>query len=225
MALHTLTYDQVARELGRRLHVGEDPDDWDTLTSQQMDDVILRGSRMLYFPPATMISDQALVNHNWSFIVESLSMTLSDATTYNDLPSDFVRLTGKPTIAGSEYPLEPISEAKIRALSSASSGLGDPQYYHIRRETPSSADLLYQIGVYPQPVGDKTLTGEYVFDPTVASEAQDPIVPSWAAEAYLAALYYAGDMLLNHPNVDPKLEENFKELLAASILWDKGISG
>lgn len=173
-----------------------------------------------------MLADKALVNHTWSFCVDALSVTLTDATRYHDLPSDFMRMTAVPSIVGSDLPMEEVSESDLRNMANASAGSGYPQYYHVRRDVPSSEDLLFQIGVYPLPNGSSvTLEGEYLFDPTVASEAQAPILPSWAAEAYLAAMKYAADAILNHPNVDPKLEQDFKTLLAAAILFDKQIGG
>lgn len=225
MATHALTFDQTRREIGRFLQIDEDTDNWSTLDIQQVNDVILRGSRMFYFPPATMLADKTLVNHNWSFIsIRLTSLGIAADTSYHDLPTFFLRFTEAPSIAGNSHPLEEISERDFRLLDDVSGGKGDPQYYTVRRDTPSSATLIYQIGLHPQPKETLTLQGEYLFDPTVASAAQVPIVPTHHAETYLAAMLMVADQMFNDPK-DPKLEESFKELLSASIISDKQIGG
>lgn len=220
-----LTYDILRREIGRFLRLGEAPVDWSDDDVTRVDDVIARGSRLVYFPEPAMIGEQALVGHNWSFTVDALSVTLTDATRYHDLPSDFQRLTSAPSIVGSDLPMEEVSEADLRHMANASSGSGFPQYYHVRRDVPSSEDLLFQIGVYPLPSGSSVvLEGEYLYSPAQASASQVPIIPDAHVEFYLAAMRFAADVLFNEPP-DEKNEARYKELLTASLLFDSKIGG
>lgn len=225
MAL-TLTYDEIRRELGRFLGIGEDPLVWDSADVTRIADVIKRGSRRFYFPEPGMIEDQPLIRHDWSFIKDTLSVTLTANTTYHDLPSDFERMVGIPSLVGGEYPLELKMESELRHLANAGDGEGEPQYYTIQRETPSSEDLLYQVGLYPQPKALLSLEGWYLFDPPVPSASQAPVVPSNHAETYLAALLAQADEVFNYETQsEGRHLERFKKLLASSILYDRSIGG
>jgi hypothetical protein len=218
-----ITYAEVRRELGRFLAIGEDPTQWSADDVTRVADIILRGSRRFYFPEPGMLEDKSLIGHDWTFIQDSLSVTLATLTTYHDLPSDFIRLVSRPSIAGNSQPLELTTEANIRNLANSSVGEGDPVYYVIERIKPSSTDLSYQIGLYPQPIGTPTLEGDYIFDPPVASASQAPVVPSDHAETYLASLLAAAEEIMNYESSSGQHMERFKRMLAASIIRDQTI--
>lgn len=225
MAL-TLTYAETRREVGRLLAIGEDPAQWPSEDTTRVTDIIRRGSRRFYYPEPGMVDDETLIGHSWSFIQTELSVTLTADTTYHDLPSDFQRLTEKPSIDGNTFPLEEVAESAIRDLINSGSGTGDPQYYAIKRSSPSSEDLSYRIAIYPQVPSSKTLVGWYEFDPAVMSASQAPIVPSRHAETLLAAILATADENLNYESAtEGKHMERFRRLLVGSILYDKMIGG
>ena len=229
MALHTLTYAQLLREIGRFLAIGEDSTSWGTLRTQKVEDGILRGSRRFYFDGFAMLDPENPVAHSWSFIQDVMSVTLVKDTTRNDLPADFMKLLGVPSLSSataSYQPLERRSADEIRHLSEAHSGFGGtPIYYSIDRENPSSAALLYQVGVYPQPDVAMTLNARYIFDPTVASTSQAPILTSLHAETYIASILSVMDELFNIETTDFRMLERFKALLRVSIANDRMLGG
>jgi hypothetical protein len=225
MAL-TLSYDEIRRELGRFLGVGVDFGSWSSETTIDVADVIRRGSRRFYYPEVSMLPEgsESLAGHKWSFLQSELSVSLATGTTYHDLPSDFVCLSERPSIVGSDYPLEEVSEADIRDLVNAEDGVGKPQYYAIKRTAADTA-LSYRIVVYPIPTQALTMVGWYLFDPPEIGALQAPIVPSNHAETFLASMLATGDEMFNLESTDFKHLERFKGLLAASILHDKTIGG
>ena len=222
----SVTYAQLRRELGRFLAIGETPTEWDSADVTRVADIIRRGVRRFYFPEPSVISDATLLGHNWSFITDDLSVTLAANTDYHALPSNFVRVVGKPTIQGGEYPLEQITERDFRNLVNTGSGVGDPQYYTLKRSTPSTADLSYKIGVYPNPTSEMTLQGQFVFDPPEPSASQDPIVTQPHAETIIAAVLATADEVMNYETqTEGRHLERFKTLLASSIISDQTIGG
>lgn len=222
----TLTYDEIRRELGRFLGLGADFASWSPATAVDVADVIRRGSRRFYFPEVSMLPEgsESLAGHKWSFLQDELSVTLTSGATYHALPSDFICMSERPTITGSNYPLEEVAEADIRNLLNVENGTGFPQYYAIKRTDASSA-LSYRVAVYPVPTEAMTMTGWYQFDPPEISSSQAPIVPSNHAETFLASMLAAGDEMFNLESTNFKHLERFKGLLAASILHDKTIGG
>ena len=148
MAL-TLTYAQVRRELGRFLAIGEDPTQWSTDDVTRVADIILRGTRRFSFPGPETLESEELIGHNWSFLIQALSVTLAASTTNHDLPSDFVRMASLPSISGNKYPLTETTEENIRNLANASSGEGEPTYFAIEITKPTASPFVYQILVHP----------------------------------------------------------------------------
>lgn len=220
-----ITYAEVRRELGRFLAIGEDPTQWSTDDVTRVADIILRGSRRFYFPGPGVVEDASLLNHDWSFLIQSLSETLAASTLAHDLPSDFVRMASLPSISGNEFPLTETSEQNIRNLENASSGEGEPTYYAIEITKPTASPLVYQIIVHPKPTEALTLEGDYVFSPTVASSTQAPIVTDDHAEAYLQALLASAEEIMNPETTTGFHRERFKEQLSYAIMRDKTIGG
>lgn len=222
MAL-TLTYAEIRRELGRFLAIGENPVNWSADDSTRVEDIIRRGSRRFYFPDTSLIEDAEMSLHAWSFIQDAMTVSLTVATTYHDLPSDFVRLVSRPSITASDRPLEWTTEDNIRNLDNAGAGEGYPAYYTIERKKPSSEALAYTIGLHPQPFKAMTLTGDYVFEPAEPSMSQAPIVGVDHAETYLAALIATADEIMNPETSDGSLMQKFIKMLATSLRRDMTI--
>jgi hypothetical protein len=222
----SLTYDEIRRELGRFLGLGVDFSSWDAATVVDVADVIRRGSRRFYYPEVSMLPEgsESLAGHKWSFLQDELSVSLAIDTLYHALPSDFVAMSEVPTIEGSNYPLEEVTESDIRNLINAETGQGFPQYYAVKR-TDAGLALSYRIALYPLPTEALTLSGWYQFDPPEISSSQAPIVPSNHAETFLASMLAAGDEMFNLESTNMRHLERFKSMLAASILQDKMIGG
>lgn len=222
-----LTYDEIRREAGRFLAVGTDFGSWSSDVATGINDAIRRGSRRFYYPEAVTLPEgqESLAGHDWSFLQADLSINLASGTQYYDLPSDFVRITERPSIAGSDYPLAEIREYQLRDLMNAEGGTGNPQYYVIKRNAIGGT-LGYQIGFYPVPVKAATLTGRYLFDPPEISAVQAPIVNPGYSEAFLAAILATSDEIFNYETQsEGRHLERFKTLLAAAILSDQQIGG
>lgn len=218
----SLTYDEIRRELGRFLSISETPADWSSEDAQRVTDIIRRGSRRFYFPEPGMLEDQALVGHNWSFIQAELSIALTDATTYHDLPADFLRFTERPTISGGSFPLEQVSESVIRSLEDSASS-GGPQYYAVKRSVQANA-LSYRVALHPQPTGSLTLEGWYLFQPPDIDAGQDPVLTANHAETLLASILMTADEMMNYETQsEGRHLERFKRLLASSIVYDQTI--
>jgi hypothetical protein len=222
----SLSYDSLRREVGRFLAIGEEPSQWDGGDVVRVDDIIRRGMRRFYFPEPSVLGDSALVGHNWSFIIDDLYLSLSSAATYHTLPASFIRMVGKPTIVGGEYPLEEVTERDFRNLLNVGSGIGKPQYYTIKRSTPRTSDLAYKVGLYPIPLSGLTLEGQYVFDPPAPSSSQDPVVTAPHVETLISSVLATADESMNYETYSGGGHmERFKTLLASSILYDKSIGG
>jgi hypothetical protein len=221
----SVTYTQLRREVGRFLAIGESPVDWSAEDSVRVDDILRRGLNRFYFPEPSVLGESALVAHNWSFLITDLSVSLSSSQPYYNLPSDFIRIVGKPSISGGDYPLEIVSEKDFRDLTNIGDGEGDPQYYTIKR-TLSSANLAYKIGLYPTPVEGQVLQGQYLFDPPNISSSQDPIVTRPHNETIIAAILATADEMMNYETQSEGIhQERFKTLLTSSIITDRTMGG
>lgn len=222
----SVTYAQLRRELGRFLAIGETPSSWDSTDVTRVDDIIRRGVRRFYFPEPSLLGDTALVGHNWSFIIDDLSVSLSSGQTYHPLPTNFIRMVEKPTISGGDYPLEEVTERDFRNLLNIGDGQGTPQYYTVKRTTPSSSDLGYKLGLYPAPRAGLTLEGQYVFDPPEPSQTQDPVVTQYHSETMISGVLATADEVMNYETQsEGRHLERFKTLLASSIIADQTIGG
>ncbi len=221
-----LNYDEIRRELGRFLGIGTDPASWDANTTASVTDAIRRGSRRFYFPEPIAIGDNEIVSHKWSFLESNLSVTLAAATTYHDLPSDFIAMVLRPSISGSDYPLAEIAENTLRNLANAEAGIGFPQYYTVQRNSVGGT-LSYQIGVHPKPDSSMTLEGSYIFDPPDIGPSQLPICTVNHSETFLAAILATADEMLNIESIVQQSYhgERFKTLMRMSILQDRAIGG
>lgn len=219
-----LTYAEIRREVGRFLALGP-ANTWDASTADSVNDAILRGCRKFYYPEAILEQDGPLVGHDWSFLQVSHSLTLSPGISDYALPSDFVRITSRPSIDGSDYPLSEVSDKDIRDLQNTGGGEGFPQYYHISR-TIDSGFLEYQLTLYPAPSDTLTLRYEYLISPPTPSDSQEPLITAATSEALLASILAAADEVLNYETqTEGKHLERFKTLLASAILADRNIGG
>lgn len=222
----SITYAEMRREIGRFLAIGEVTSEWSSEDVTRVADIIRRGTNRFYFPEPSVLGETALVGHNWSFLIDDLSVSLVAGQTYHALPNNFLRFVGKPTVSGGEYPLELISEKDFRSLINTGAGQGDPQYYTIKRSTPSTEDLTYKIGVYPATSSSMTLEGQYVFDPPQPSVSQDPIVTRYHNETMMAAVLASADEIMNYETQSEGIHrERFRTLLASSIISDQTIGG
>lgn len=222
----SITYEEIRREVGRFLAIGENPSEWSSEDVTRVADILRRGTNRFYFPEPSMIGEAAMVGHNWSFLTDDLSITLTANQAYHNLPTNFVRMVGKPTIDGSETPLELVSEKDFRALSNIGDTQGYPQYYTIKRSVPSTADLRYKIGLYPSPNESYTLSGQYMFDPPEPSAGQDPVITRYHNEAMVAAVLATADEMMNYETQSEGIhQQRFKTLLASSIIADQTIGG
>lgn len=222
----SITYAELRREVGRFLAIGETPSEWSSEDSTRVNDIIRRGMNRFYFPEPAVLGDQALIAHNWSFLTESLSIALTENQTYHTLPANFIRMVGEPTIPTGDYPLERVSENDFRKLLAIGNGEGFPQYYTVRRTTPSTENLAYRIGLYPAPSAGLVLEGQYMFDPPVPSTGQDPIVTRYHDETVIAAVLATADEMMNYETQSEGIHrERFKTLLASSIIADQTMGG
>jgi hypothetical protein len=222
----SVTYAQMRREIGRFLAIGENPAEWGSEDAVRVEDILRRGVNRFYFPEPSVIGDSAMVAHNWSFLIDDLSVSFSSGQTYANLPLNFIRMVGKPTISEGNYPLEIVSEKDFRSLVNIGSGEGDPQYYTVKRSTPSSSGLRYQIGIYPSPVGSVALQGQYMFEPPFPSPTQDPVVTRYHNETMVAAVLATADEMMNYETQSEGLHQHrFKTLLASSIIADQSLGG
>ena len=222
----TVTYTELRREVGRFLAIGENPSDWSSEDVTRVSDILKRGTSRFYFPEPSVLGESAMVGHNWSFLIDDLSVELVVGATYRALPSNFLRIVGKPSILGSEYPLELVSEKDFRSLLNIGAGDGDPQYYTIKRSTPSSSDLGYKIGLYPAPSSGMTLQGQYVFDPPTPSSGQNPLVTRPHNETLIAAVLATADEMMNYETQSEGIhQQRFKTLLVSSIIADQTMGG
>lgn len=225
-ATGSVSYSQLTREIGRFLAIGEDISEWDSTEITRVSDIIRRGVRRFYYPEPAVLGDKALIGHIWSFLTDDLSVILSSGTAYHSLPSDFIRIVGKPSISGGSYPLEEITERDFRNLVNTGAGIGDPQYYTLKRSTPSTSDLSYQIGLYPYPSSEMILEGQYMFDPPEPSASQAPVVTQPHAETLISAVLATADEVMNYETGgEGRHLERFKSLLASSIIADQTIGG
>lgn len=222
----SITYDELRREVGRFLAIGENPSEWSSEDAIRVADILRRGANRFYFPEPSAIGDSALIAHNWSFLVEGLSLALNAGQTYHTLPVNFVRMVGKPTIPSSDYPLEYVTENNFRKLLAIGNGEGFPQYYTIRRTTPSTQDLAYRIGLYPSPPEGTTLEGQYMFDPPDISSSQNPVITKYHNEAFIAAVLATADEMMNYESQYEGIhQQRFKSLLTSSIIADQTLGG
>lgn len=222
----SITYAEMRREIVRFLAIGENPSAWSSEDVTRVADIMRRGTNRFYFPEPSMIGEQALVGHNWSFLVEGLSLSLTAGQVYHTLPSNFLRMVGMPTIPTSDYPLEYISENDFRKISAIGSGEGNPQYYTVRRTTPSTENLAYRVGLYPAPKTGQTLEGQYLFDPPEPSSGQDPVVTRYHNETMMAAVLATADEMMNYETQSEGIhQQRFKTLLVSSIIADQTYGG
>lgn len=222
----SITYGELRREIGRFLAIGESPSEWSSEDITRVADILRRGTNRFYFPEPSVLGESALVGHNWSFLIDDLSLSLSEGSSYHNLPTNFLRMVGKPTIIGSDYPLELVGERDFRNLVNIGDSGGFPQYYTVKRSTPSTSDLRYKIGLYPAPRAGLTLEGQFVFDPPEPSSGQDPVVTKYHNETMIAAVLATADEMMNYETQSEGIhQQRFKTLLASSIIADQTYGG
>ena len=94
----SLSYDELARSIGREIDVSRDADDWDSVQTQDVRDIIADGLRQVYWPPPL---PGERVPHEWSF----LTPRKGELTIYPAYDTGTVSITsGVVTLTGGTFP-------------------------------------------------------------------------------------------------------------------------
>ena len=93
-----LSYDELARAVGREIDASRDADDWDAVQTQDIRDIIADGLRQVYWPP---VLPGESAPHEWSF----LQPKQGEITIYPSYDTGTVSaVSGVVTLSGGTFP-------------------------------------------------------------------------------------------------------------------------
>lgn len=170
-----ITVQELRREVARYLGYGP-VSGLDSRQTDNVNDVVRKGVREFYF------GYQDGEPHDWSFLRKHLPLELSSGQFEYDLPADFIRITHRPTISGTDYPLRLLPESLIRSQRQQGSESGDPLYVAIvpNGNESGTGRPLNKLQVYPVPDEVKTLDLWYLHDPGLDMAATSNLLGSAA---------------------------------------------
>lgn len=229
MAL-TINYATLQREIGRRegwgrVTAGSSSDTaWSADQILDFQDIVDNGLRRFYWP---LPIDPKEPRYVWSFLAPQRNIELVAAKYVYTLPGDFTDMVTPGfqfSSAAGLLNVTRISDDKLESLQSKSPRSGPPQYYAIQDLKAQAIGFTgYRVLFYPTPDTSYSLQYRYGVTPASLSATNTtPLGGAVHAETILEACLAEADKIFREEN-GPH-ETRFRELLAASITYDKSLS-
>lgn len=213
-----ITYDRLLREIGRFIGISRDPDGWDALEAQDVDDILQAGLRSFYWPN---IGES---RHAWSFLRKQGTITTVSGMSAYNLADDFEgMLSGFSYLAGAQrLRIVRVGEEDLLAVTGKDQKSGAPEYGAIRAAQPAEGDRMrYEAVFYPIPDAAYTLAYRYSINPPELGELNQYHLGGTAhSECVLEACLAAAEKVLR-PEQGPGVHAAmFQQLLQASAKID-----
>ena len=154
----SMTYDDFAAEVARKLGYTYDSTRWTTDETAEIDRIVQAGLRQFYLPPAVSVSGEPPQVHHWSFLYPITTLevdgTASDGT--YDLPDDFAGMMSDAFYfdedEGAVGPIKVISPVQVMKQRQSSTTSGTPQFAAVQPVAPTaSAGQRFQVQFWPTP--------------------------------------------------------------------------
>lgn len=185
-----ITYDEIERKVARRLGYPLARTVRSEDEQLSVDDAICTGLRWFYFPTG----DQS---HEWSFVRRYNTIDLVVGQNWYELPADFQRLASVAIVSYGNHPLSNTTEEGIRLRITGEGLSGTPEYSAVRNKQVTH-DTRYEIGVYPTPDREGTLSFWYMFAPeTISQQNPYPLGGETHGDTIIASVLAAAEAQQN----------------------------
>lgn len=196
-----VSYDELRREVGRFLGFDRNPDNWDSVSQQDVADVLKRGQRRFYWA----IGADGGRAHLWSFLCVNEQADLTSGNVVYSLPANFVRPQSAFTfLAGVDaMRLGLVSEQDIRSMQSRGAPVGVPRYVAIRAKDDKS-DFGYELVFHPTPDRAYSVEYRYEIEPSALdADNQYHIGPAVHSDLLVSACLMEADRMMNAESISP----------------------
>lgn len=232
----TLTRTNLYDAVGQYLGVSRTSGDWSSETSSDIAFIVESGQRNFFVPVLVSKNPNAPTkSHVWSFLINRLTVTLTNNTATYDLPEDFSGLMdidydGNGVMAFSsakDWPLLVVPMwrvlEKIQAGTSMPTGITQPLLAAVEPKTfTASTGQRWQLVVWPTPTtasGLNNITARYRVNPDkISSGSYYPLGGSQFAECLLESCLASAEEFLNDQSYIHR--DRFQEMLAACVKLD-----
>lgn len=220
----SLTYSELAKEVGHFLGYGSDDSVWSSEQSDDVDRIVQSGYRQFLNPP---LLPGMQVIHQWSFLRPVTTLdTVADQADY-DLPDNFGGMDGCLTYDDNNaYPdIKIVGENQIRSARSGTSSMsGRPYLAAVRyKQHSGTPGQRWEIMFYPTPDAAYTLSYRYrALRNKLTDSSPYPLGGADHAETILESC-----LAIAERRKDDAIglhDGAFKERLAASIAMDGSIA-
>lgn len=230
----TVNYVTLQREIGRRMGWGKYPagnatnSAWTADQLVDFQDIIDNGMRRFYWPlPGAGGEGQTVQRYVWSFLAPQKTFDTSAGQAIYPLPGEFTDMATPGftfATASGQLNVTRMSDTRLEALQSSNPRSGPPQYYAIQSaKSQEVGTTAYRVIFYPTPDATYSLQYRYGIVPqSLSATNTNPIGGAVHAETILEACLAEADKMFQVEN-GPH-EQRFRDLLAASMLYDKSLT-
>lgn len=221
----SISINTLYSEVGHFMGWGRDVNTWTTDEVADFGNILKRGLRMFYFPPAA----EGQPAYEWSFLRKVGTVTMQTSVSSYAMPDDFAGVIRDKSItfgAGVvQRPPQLIDETSIRKMQSLASASGAPKYCAIRAGTPApTTGHRWDMLLYPTPTAsfnNTTLSFAYPHIPdTLTNTNIYPLGGAQNGETILAAVMAAAEYKLDDDPAGPMFQR-FTGLLQSSVRLDQ----
>lgn len=204
----------------------------DHVDRSRVDSVIESGLRLFYYPnpsqftiaDATEAQKERLKRapHQWSFLQNTVSLSITNGTAVYDLPADFGNFLDEPITAEGRIAI--VTAAHLRQLLASASSSGYPKYIAVEAKShDGSSSQRSEAILFPVPDTNTTISIRYGIAATGLSDTkQFPHGGHEHAETILACCrMVAADRT---GGVTESAQMQYAERMAASVLMDAHVA-
>lgn len=219
-----VTYESLKRDIGRFLGFDREPGNWTEDEDEDVESVIAQGLRNFYRPPR-IAGDQ--YSHQWSFLRQIGTLSITAGTADYDMPTTFADLDGDLYyVAGDNCPtmIRQVNEGRILDLRSRET-TGDTtaspaECAIVAKASAGTAEQIYTLMLWPTPDAAYTLKYKYYARQGMLTyDAEVPLGGTEHAETIRAACLAAAESFLDDERGSKW--QDFMDQLQASVDFDR----
>lgn len=223
-----IDYNQLRREIGRKLAIERNPDFFEPDEIQDVEDILSSGLRRFYWHAVLPVAEgAAAAAHSWSFLRPVRTLALVAAQSTYELPEDFGELI-EPVFtwaaSAGNAPIAVVSERHLRSLASQAGATGAPKYAALRPVANEAGGIQrHEVVFYPTPTAAAVLSYRSSIIPgELSADRPYPLGGAQHSETILESCLAAAEKTLH--DEEGLHAKRYLECLAASIESDKKLT-
>ena len=217
----SVTFDDLEIEVGSYLGWPLDSDDWTADQDIHFGQLLKRGLRWFYYP----MKPESDERYSWSFMLQTGSLSLTNADADYDLPDDFAGIVdGDVLFSATNRRVSKCPMDRLLNLRAVEGGTGVPKYFAVRAKAvaPTTGNR-YEMIFHPTPNASLTAVFRYPIAANVIDGTNKyPLGGALHSETIIAAVLAAAEERMDDSAKGERFEK-FQQLLAASIRADMAV--